>query len=563
MSDGNTVRLTQAAPAGFLGAPTPATGPTPPADTASTQVVRPGDVAAAHALGGPPGTPARAEEEDGTEAPGAAATRVLSALDVAALVAPATTTLIQGITRTGHPEGVIPDGATKHLGPAELAEAGRAVTQSTTQTISLKDLAHALPASSTTHKITAADARPASTGQGPAATQVVPGAQPGGARTTPPGSTPPGGATAAGSAAPLPPAPQQQSAQPQAAQAAGAQGNQIVHGPVSPASTPAAPAPAAPAPAAAQNAAHQTPDAPPVLPTAAAPSGMSAGTTAAAGATGPAAAPGATGTAADPTTATAAAPISEPISGTLADPTFATAAEPAVAPADLDPADLVAGVPLGATTEPAATTGAAPIPAAPLPAAPPQTADPATTAAPSPAASTPAPTTPATDPATADPVTAGATTAGATTAGAAAAAGDPAEGDASFTGAAKADLEKAGAALDAVDKGQVKLAMDNQSVDELLKLITEARDMVSSVHVTALTSLDVELRFGDNWVGRSISKRLHDLAVGDESSAVNVIGDFLRILLEVEETIRKAARNIRNADDDARDNFNKSGWGHH
>ncbi|ATE51997.1 hypothetical protein [Actinosynnema pretiosum] len=548
MTDGNTVRLTQAAPAGFLGAQAPATGPTPPADTASTQVVRPGDVAAAHALGGPPGAPARAEEEDGTEAPGTAATRVLSALDVAALVAPATTTLIQGITRTGHPEGVIPDGATKHLGPAELAEAGRAATQSTTQTISLKDLAHALPASSATHRITAAEARAASTGQGPAATQVVPGAQPGGARTTPPGSTPPGGATAAGSATPIPPAPQSaqpQSAQPQAAQAAGAQGGQLVHGPVSPAATPAAPA-AAPAPAAAQNAAHQTPDAPPVLPTTAAPSGMSAGTTAAAGATGPAAAPGATGTTADPTTATAA----EPISGTIEDPTFATAAEPVV-----DPADLVAAVPLGATTEPAATTGAAPIPAAPLPAAPPQTTDPTTTAA---SAPTPAPTTPTTDPATADPVTAGATTAGA-----AAAAADPAEGDASFTGAAKADLEKAGAALDAVDKGQVKLAMDNQSVDELLKLITEARDMVSSVHVTALTSLDVELRFGDNWVGRSISKRLHDLAVGDESSAVNVIGDFLRILLEVEETIRRAARNIRNADDDARDNFNKSGWGHH
>ncbi|MCP2093334.1 MULTISPECIES: hypothetical protein [Actinosynnema] len=560
MSDGNTVRLTQAAPSGFLGAQAPATGPTPPADTASTQVVRPGDVAAAQALGGPPGTPARAEEEDGTEAPGAAATRVLSALDVAALVAPATTTLLTGITRTGHPEGVIPDGATKHLGPADLTEAARAAaqssTQSTTQTISLKDLAHVLPESSATHRISAADARAALAGQGPAATQVVPGAQPASARTAPPGSTPPGGATAAGSATPVPPASQNQSAQPQSAQAAGAPGGQIVHGPVSPAPAPAAPAPA---PAAAQNAAHQTPDAP----LAPVPSGMSAGTTAAAGATSPASVPPATtgpaGTTADPTSGTTAEPVAEPLPDPVVDPA----------------ADLVAA-PVQFGAAPAATTGAAPIPAAPLPAAAPQstttpqaaapqTADPATTAASAPAA---APTTPVTGPATADPVTTGpatdpTATAAAQTAGAATTAAGGAEDDASFTGAAKADLEKAGAALDAVDKGQVKLAMDNQSVDELLKLITEARDMVSSVHVTALTSLDVELRFGDNWVGRSISKRLHDLAVGDESSAVNVIGDFLRILLEVEETIRKAARNIRNADDDAKDNFDKSGWGHH
>ncbi|MBP2340158.1 hypothetical protein JOF41_006336 [Saccharothrix coeruleofusca] len=167
------------------------------------------------------------------------------------------------------------------------------------------------------------------------------------------------------------------------------------------------------------------------------------------------------------------------------------------------------------------------------------------TAVPDPSTTVPDPSTTVTLPQSAAPAPDTATPATApTTAPAAAPEGN-------FTDSAQADLQKATTALDAVDKQQVKLAMDRQSVDELVKLIAQARDVVNSVHAKAVNELDVELKFGDNWVGRSISKRLHEVAVGDEQSAVAVIGDFLHVLFEIEETIRKAARNLEDADDEA------------
>ncbi|MEV0677161.1 hypothetical protein AB0I60_11620 [Actinosynnema sp. NPDC050436] len=130
---------------------------------------------------------------------------------------------------------------------------------------------------------------------------------------------------------------------------------------------------------------------------------------------------------------------------------------------------------------------------------------------------------------------------------------------ANFAAAAQTDLAKATTALDAVDKGQVKLDLDKQAVLDLLKLITQARGLVDNVHSKAVTSLDVELQFGRNWVGEAISRRLREVAVGNEASAVSVIGDFMQVLFEVEETIRDAARNLEDADDDAANAFNSAG----
>ncbi|MBM7812006.1 hypothetical protein [Saccharothrix algeriensis] len=125
----------------------------------------------------------------------------------------------------------------------------------------------------------------------------------------------------------------------------------------------------------------------------------------------------------------------------------------------------------------------------------------------------------------------------------------------SFTAAAQTDLAKATTALDAVDKQQVTLDMDKQALRELLGIIRQARSLVDSVHTRAMDSLDVELQFGRNWVGEAISRRLRQVAVGDDSSAVRVIGDFSTVLREVEETIRDAARNLEDADDDAAEAF--------
>jgi len=125
----------------------------------------------------------------------------------------------------------------------------------------------------------------------------------------------------------------------------------------------------------------------------------------------------------------------------------------------------------------------------------------------------------------------------------------------SFTAAAQTDLAKATTALDAVDKQQVTLDMDKQALRELLGIIRQARSLVDSVHTRAMDSLDVELQFGRNWVGEAISRRLRQVAVGDDTSAVRVIGDFSTVLREVEETIRDAARNLEDADDDAAEAF--------
>ncbi|NUS65612.1 MAG: hypothetical protein HOQ46_18430 [Saccharothrix sp.] len=129
----------------------------------------------------------------------------------------------------------------------------------------------------------------------------------------------------------------------------------------------------------------------------------------------------------------------------------------------------------------------------------------------------------------------------------------------SFAQSAQTDLDKATTALDAVDKESVQLDLDKQGVDDLLKLVSQARSLVDTVHSRAVNNLDVELKFGNNWVSDAISRRLREVAVGNQESAVNVIGDFMQVLFEVEETIRDAARNLERADDEAADAFGSAG----
>lgn len=181
-------------------------------------------------------------------------------------------------------------------------------------------------------------------------------------------------------------------------------------------------------------------------------------------------------------------------------------------------------------------------------------------AADAPVAVVPPVPTPTAPPVSAPPAAAPATDATVTLPAAAAAEPDAAKPVAeSFAKAAQTDLDKATTALDAVDKGSVQLDLDKQGVDDLLKLVMQARNLVDTVHSRAVDNLDVELKFGNNWVSDAISRRLREVAVGNEESAVNVIGDFMQVLFEVEETIRKAARNLERADDEAADAFGSAG----
>ncbi|XVV04044.1 hypothetical protein ACQPW3_01015 [Actinosynnema sp. CA-248983] len=269
-----------------------------------------------------------------------------------------------------------------------------------------------------------------------------------------------------------------------------------------------------------------------------------------------------------PTFTTGAQPITSPAAPAPAvpadGPTFTTGAQPITPPAAPAPAVPADG--------PTFTTGAQPItsPAAPAPAVPADGPTFTTGAQPITPPAPPAPAAPADGPTFttgAQPITPPAAPAPAAPAPAVpdqsatqvikpetlAAAGGP-----TFSTAAQADLQKATTALDAVDKGEVKLDLDKQAVQDLIKLITQARDVVDNVHRTALDNLDVELKFGNNWVGEAISRRLREVAVGDDASAVSVIGDFLKVLFEVEKTIRDAARNLENADDEAAGAFGKA-----
>jgi hypothetical protein len=124
-----------------------------------------------------------------------------------------------------------------------------------------------------------------------------------------------------------------------------------------------------------------------------------------------------------------------------------------------------------------------------------------------------------------------------------------------FTTAAQTDLSKAQVAIDAVDTN--KLYLDKGSARALIKAIATARDNVEALYKDVSGNLDIELQFGDNWVGRTISSRLRTVAVGDEESAVSVVGKFLEVLSEVEHTVREASGVADQADEDAKDAFKK------
>ncbi|CCH27521.1 hypothetical protein ABZ816_41680 [Actinosynnema sp. NPDC047251] len=239
------------------------------------------------------------------------------------------------------------------------------------------------------------------------------------------------------------------------------------------------------------------------------------------------------------------APVSTPPPVPVVDTSTTQVITPDVLPPLVPAGPPVVAQPVTAPPDAFTAVPAPPVAGTPVP-VPPVAAPPGVTA-PGVTTGTPAP---ATDPAATQVVTtdpAGANPAAAVPAGA------------SFTAAAQTDLAKATTALDAVDKNQVKLDLDKQAVQSLLKLITQARGLVDSVHTKAVNSLDVELQFGKNWVGEAISRRLREVAVGNDASAVRVIGDFMQVLFEVEETIRDAARNLEDADDDAANAFNSAG----
>ncbi len=121
-----------------------------------------------------------------------------------------------------------------------------------------------------------------------------------------------------------------------------------------------------------------------------------------------------------------------------------------------------------------------------------------------------------------------------------------------FTTIAQADLATAHSAVAAVDQavGTGKVQLDKGSAEDLIKSIADARDRVQDLYTAVRDQLDIPLQFGDNWVGRSISRRLREVAVGDQQSAVFVIREFMEVLEDVETTVRQASKRTEDTDDD-------------
>ncbi|WP_199440767.1 hypothetical protein [Umezawaea beigongshangensis] len=136
--------------------------------------------------------------------------------------------------------------------------------------------------------------------------------------------------------------------------------------------------------------------------------------------------------------------------------------------------------------------------------------------------------------------------------------------DPAFSASAGTELVATAQAVQAVDAdvrdGTVQL--DEGSAEALIRSIADAQALVWEMHDQVAPQLETELKLGDNWVARSISRRLREVGVGDDGSAVHVIREFLHVLKDVEDVVRQAAEQIRDTDQNSAASISAAGRGH-
>jgi hypothetical protein len=122
----------------------------------------------------------------------------------------------------------------------------------------------------------------------------------------------------------------------------------------------------------------------------------------------------------------------------------------------------------------------------------------------------------------------------------------------------KAEASHAAAKLDqAADKG--KLTLDVDAADALIKAVEDARDQVMDLWKRTSDQLATPLQFGENPVARAISARFSELAVGEDSGAAKALLDLFKVLDDISAALNKNRENTRNADEEAKQGFNKAG----
>lgn len=105
--------------------------------------------------------------------------------------------------------------------------------------------------------------------------------------------------------------------------------------------------------------------------------------------------------------------------------------------------------------------------------------------------------------------------------------------------------------------GKGELRMDDETADALLKDLWEIKERVEQLTADA-HELDVPLRLGDNWVGRTMSRRLHAVAQGRDSAAIRVFKQFLMVVEDYEQAVNRAARRYTAMEDDVQSDVQRA-----
>jgi hypothetical protein len=101
------------------------------------------------------------------------------------------------------------------------------------------------------------------------------------------------------------------------------------------------------------------------------------------------------------------------------------------------------------------------------------------------------------------------------------------------------------------------LRIDLAAAERMLAQLADLRRRAGEL-VTDSAMLDTPLRFGDNWVGRIMSERLHTVAAGQDGGVAPVLARFHELLDSVEAIIRLAAGLYQTTDQQATDALHRA-----
>jgi hypothetical protein len=94
------------------------------------------------------------------------------------------------------------------------------------------------------------------------------------------------------------------------------------------------------------------------------------------------------------------------------------------------------------------------------------------------------------------------------------------------------------------------LTLDPAAASALLATVARLRERVDDL-VTECADLDQPLKFGANFVGRTVADRLRDTASGGNSSVTPVLTSFSKVLADLQSVIQVASGRYLVTDEEA------------